>query len=96
MENNSLLLNDLIHNTNSLFVELKRQTSTPLLFHAVNLSTMDESTYKSISKINMLNDIVNELTRGDKGLDKLLVHQQLVLIQLIILFDQQLINKIKS
>ncbi len=52
-------------------VELKRQTSTPLSFHSINSPITDESPYESTSKTNIFNDIVNELIKGAKGLDKL-------------------------
>jgi hypothetical protein len=48
-------------------MELKRQTSTPLSFHSI----MDDSPEESISKTNIFTDIVNELIKGAKGLDKL-------------------------
>ncbi|CAF3317736.1 unnamed protein product [Rotaria socialis] len=57
------------------FVELKRQTSTPLSFHSVASSVVDEqpiiSPVESDSKSNVFTDIVNELITGAKGLDKL-------------------------
>lgn len=69
LENNLLSSNDSIDNTNS--IELKRQTSTPLSFHSINSSTTDESPHESISKTTIFTDIVNELIKGAKGLDKL-------------------------
>ncbi|CAM4740698.1 unnamed protein product [Rotaria magnacalcarata] len=57
------------------FVELKRQTSTPLSFHSVASSVVDEQSIispdESDSKSNVFTDIVNELITGAKGLDKL-------------------------
>jgi len=68
IENNSISSNDFIDNTtiNPLSIELKRQTSTPLSFHSI-----DESSCESSSKTNIFTDIVNELIKGAKGLDKL-------------------------
>ncbi len=65
IENNSISSNDLIDNT-TMNIELKRQTSTPLSFHSI-----DESSCESSSKTNIFTDIVNELIKGAKGLDKL-------------------------
>ncbi|CAF0777524.1 unnamed protein product [Adineta steineri] len=81
-ENNSLLSNDLTNDTatsslaiNSLSLELRRQTSTPLSFHSIPSSTIDEqsiiSPEESNLKTNLSTDIVNEIIKGAKGLDKL-------------------------
>ncbi len=55
--------------------ELERQTSTPLSFHSVPSSTTDEQSILSPQefplKTTIFNDIVNELIKGAKGLDKL-------------------------
>ena len=71
-ETNCLSSNDLteINSTPSMnFIanEYQRQTSTPLSFHSVASTTTDESPMKS----NIFTDIVNELIKGAKGLDKL-------------------------
>ncbi|CAF3341930.1 unnamed protein product [Rotaria sp. Silwood1] len=82
IENNFLSSNNYTDNTNlssisndTLPVELKRQTSTPLSFHSVTSSITDEqsiiSPEDSNSKTNIFTDIVNELIKGAKGLDKL-------------------------
>jgi hypothetical protein len=79
LENNSLSPNDFIDNTNPsslismnpLSIELKRQTSTPLSFHSIASSKTDDSPDESTSKTNIFTDIVNELIKGAKGLDKL-------------------------
>ncbi|CAF2335761.1 unnamed protein product [Rotaria sp. Silwood2] len=82
IENNFISSNNYTDNTNtssisndSLPVELKRQTSTPLSFHSVTSSITDEqpiiSPEDSTSKTNIFTDIVNELIKGAKGLDKL-------------------------
>lgn len=56
-------------------IDLKRQTSTPLSFHSVTSSITDEQTIlspeESNSTTNVFTDIVNELIKGAKGLDKL-------------------------
>lgn len=49
---------------NVLTNEYQRQTSTPLSFHSVASTTADESP-------NIFIDIVDELIKGAKGLDKL-------------------------
>lgn len=52
--------------------ELNRQTSTPLTFHSIPSSTTDEDqSPKDVSKTYIYTDIVNELIKGAKGLDKL-------------------------
>jgi hypothetical protein len=57
--------------------ELTRQTSTPLSFHSIPSSTTDEQSIISpqsqtiVSKTHIFTDIVNELIKGAKGLDKL-------------------------
>jgi len=59
---------------NSLYTELKRQTSTPLSFHSIASSSTDEQSINSpcsVSKTHVFTDIVNELIKGAKGLDKL-------------------------
>lgn len=56
---------------NSLSIDIKRQTSTPLSFHSINSSSNDESPYESTTKTTIFTDIVNELVKGAKGLDKL-------------------------
>lgn len=82
IETNSLSTNEHTDNTHSsvtnispLLVELQRQTSTPLSFHSIASSTPDEpsalSPPDSISKTSIFADIVNELIKGAKGLDKL-------------------------
>jgi len=70
LETNFIASNDSIDNTNSS-VEFKRQTSTPLSFHSIPSSTADDSPNETISHPNMFTDIVNELIKGAKGLDKL-------------------------
>jgi hypothetical protein len=56
-------------------LELKRQTSTPLSFHSIpSSSSTEEQTINSpysVSKTHIFTDIVNELIKGAKGLDKL-------------------------
>jgi len=82
LENKSLSPNDFTDNKNpssismnSLSMELTRQTSTPLSFHSIPSSTTDEqsiiSPQESTLKTNISTDIVNELIKGAKGLDKL-------------------------
>lgn len=82
IEKNPLSTNEHTDNTHSsvtnispLLVELQRQTSTPLSFHSIASSTPDEqsalSPPDSISKTSIFADIVNELIKGAKGLDKL-------------------------
>ena len=62
---------------NSSINELNRQTSTPLSFHSIPSSTPDEQSIISphsqsiVSKTHIFTDIVNELIKGAKGLDKL-------------------------
>ncbi len=59
---------------NSLYTELKRQTSTPLSFHSIASSSTDDQSIcspYSVSKTHIFTDIVNELIKGAKGLDKL-------------------------
>jgi hypothetical protein len=72
LESNLLSSNDLTNSSmNPLSVELQRQTSTPLSFYSIASSTNDESPIESTSKTNIFTDIVNELIKGAKGLDKL-------------------------
>ena len=55
-------------------LELKRQTSTPLSFHSIPSSSTEEQSINSpysVSKTHIFTDIVNELIKGAKGLDKL-------------------------
>jgi hypothetical protein len=57
-----------------LSTELKRQTSTPLSFHSIASSSTDDQSINSphsVSKTHIFTDIVNELIKGAKGLDKL-------------------------
>jgi hypothetical protein len=59
---------------NSFYTELKRQTSTPLSFHSIASSSTDDQSINSphsVSKTHIFTDIVNELIKGAKGLDKL-------------------------
>ncbi len=59
---------------NPIVTELKRQTSTPLSFHSIASSSTDEQSITSphsVSKTHIFTDIVNELIKGAKGLDKL-------------------------
>ncbi|CAF1021901.1 unnamed protein product [Adineta steineri] len=75
----SLLSYDPNNNTSS--VELNRQTSTPLSFHSIppssSSSAIDDQSLTSphsqsiVSKTHIFTDIVNELIKGAKGLDKL-------------------------
>jgi hypothetical protein len=68
-----MISNDLIDNSNSS-VEFKRQTSTPLSFHSLPSSTATDDSpvnESTISKPDIFTDIVNELIKGAKGLDKL-------------------------
>lgn len=46
--------------------DFKRQTSTPLSFHSVTSTTSDESSHQTV-----FTEIVTELIKGAKGLDKL-------------------------
>lgn len=52
----------------SISTELIRQTSTPLSFHSIASSSIDD---QSINSPHIFTDIVNELIKGAKGLDKL-------------------------
>ncbi|CAF1176380.1 unnamed protein product [Adineta ricciae] len=58
-------------------MNLNRQTSTPLSFHSIPLSSVDAdeqsmtSPLSDLSKPHIVIDIVNELIKGAKGLDKL-------------------------
>lgn len=49
--------------------EFQRQTSTPLSFHSVASATTTPD--ESSPKLNIFADIVDELIKGAKGLDKL-------------------------
>ncbi|CAF3561581.1 unnamed protein product [Rotaria sordida] len=76
IENNSTdNINTSSISNDSLPVELKRQTSTPLSFHSVTSSITDEQSIISPEELNLktniFTDIVNELIKGAKGLDKL-------------------------
>ena len=61
----------------SFTTDLNRQTSTPLSFHSIPSSSTDEQSILSphsqsiVSKTHIFTDIVNELIKGAKGLDKL-------------------------
>lgn len=55
---------------NLLSNDYQRQTSTPLSFHSV-ASTTTTPNDESPTKPNIFTDIVNELIKGAKGLDKL-------------------------
>jgi hypothetical protein len=74
LDNKSFSPNDFTDNKNPS-MELTRQTSTPLSFHSIPSSTTDEqsiiSPQESTLKTNISTDIVNELIKGAKGLDKL-------------------------
>lgn len=67
--------NPLSVSIDSSSVQLERQTSTPLSFHSIPSSiTEDQSIIsppESDPKTNIFTDIVNELIKGAKGLDKL-------------------------
>jgi hypothetical protein len=77
LSSSSYDLND--NSSMNLFsTELKRQSSTPLSFHSIpSSSTTDEQSIISphsqsiVSKTHIFTDIVNELIKGAKGLDKL-------------------------
>jgi len=72
VENFPLLSLDLTEN--SFPIEFQRQTSTPLSFHSVASSSTDDQSINSptsVSKTHIFTDIVNELIKGAKGLDKL-------------------------
>jgi len=72
LENFPLLSLDLTEN--SFPIEFQRQTSTPLSFHSVASSSTDDQSINSptsVSKTHIFTDIVNELIKGAKGLDKL-------------------------
>ena len=51
--------------------ELTRQTSTPLTFHSIPSSTGEDDSPRDVLKTHIYTDIVNELIKGAKGLDKL-------------------------